>query len=163
MAAQARRNRHAAKAAHLSRDDADHGLVAAQVDNRGVDLGNRCQTQICLLQPHAAGFEQDHGARWHAVAVVFGGQFQRTGYLGAAHFTEAAALECAFDGHEHYGEPIDGALGDDDAIVALRHHALACQPWRRQAVERPGQFAERAGVEQGLRAGTRAEFDKALA
>ena len=127
-----------------------------------MNIGNRRQPEVGFLQAHAAGFQQDHGAGGHAVAVVFGGQFQRAGNFRAADFAEAAALECAFDRQHDRRQTVDAALGDHHAVVGLRHHALARQPRRHHALERVEEFAKGAGVEQRAHPGAGVEFDEAV-
>ncbi|MCY1434254.1 hypothetical protein D9M71_503100 [compost metagenome] len=162
IAAQPGGNRHAAKATDAARHHTDHGLVLLQIDNRRVDVGNCRQAEVGFLQAHAAGFQQQQGAGRDTVAVVFGGQFQRAGNFCSADFTEAAALERAFDGRDHHRQTIEVALGDHHAVVGLRHHALARQPRRHDPLKGVEQFAEGAGIEQGLGPLPGTEFDEAV-
>ncbi len=101
-----------------------------------MNIGNRRQPEVGFLQTYAAGFQQQYGAGWNAFAVVLGGEFQRAGNLRPADLAEAATLECTFDGSDHHRQTTDAALGDHHAVVGLRHHALARQPRRHDALKR---------------------------
>ena len=101
-----------------------------------MDFSNGGKAQVGFLQPHAAGFEDDHGTCGNAVAVVFHRQLQRAGNLGAGHFAHAAALEGAFNGEHHRGMPAQRAARHHDAIIGLRDDALTRQPRRGQLFER---------------------------
>ena len=90
-------------------------------------------------------------------------EFERAGDLGAADFAQAAALKRAFDREDHRRLSFDLALGDDDAVVGLRHDALARQPRRSHALERIDQFAKPAAVEQCADAAACVELDEAVA
>ena len=161
IAAQRGGDRHTAKAADGAGDDADHRGVAAQVDNRGVNIGDGGQTEVGLLQTYAAGFEAQHRLRRDTVAVIFRRQLQRGGHFGAGHFAHTASLEGALDGNHHRRLAVDRAFGDHHTVVGLRDDALGAEPRRHNTVKRIQQFAVAAVVQQGVGAFASAQFDKA--
>ena len=59
------------------------------------------------------------------------------------------------------GMAVDGAAGDDGAVVGLRGDALRLQPRRFEPVEGTGQHPQRAGIQQRGGAAERVEFDEA--
>ena len=141
IAAQGGGDRHPAETADGARDNADHRGVAPQVHNRRMNVGNRREAEVGLLQAHAAGFEAQNRQRRDAVAVVFGRQFQCRRHFRAGDFTHATALEGTFDGNDHRRLAVDGAASDHHAVVGLRYHALRREPRRHHAGERIDQFA----------------------
>ena len=163
VAAQARCDAHAAKAADRARRDADHRAVLTQRSDACMDLSDGGEAKVGLLQPHAARLKDDHSARGNAVAVVFRRQLQRACDLGAGDLTHAAALEGAFNGEHHGGLAAKRAACDDHTIIGLRDDALARQPRGGQLLERIKQFTEGARVEQRDGSTARIAFDKAVA
>src|SRR5690606_24466611 len=152
---------HAAEAANRAGNYADHRLVFTQLDDGCLDLGDGGQAQIGFLQTHAAGFQQQYGTGGNAVAVVFSGQLQRAGDLGAADLAHTAALERALDGGDHRRLAVDGALGHHHAVVGLGGDALLGQPGRGDTIEGIEQFAEAAVVQQGTGTLAGGEYDEA--
>lgn len=128
IAAQPGGDGHAAEAADRPGDHRHHRLVALQIDDGRLDLGDRRQSEVGFLQAHATGFQQQQGPGRNAVAVVLGGQLQRAGDLRSADFAKAAALEGTFDGGEHRRLAVEQATSDHYPIVGLGHDALSFQP-----------------------------------
>ena len=161
VAAQRRGDGHAAEAADGTGNNPDDRGVAAQVDNRGMNIGDGGQTEVGLLQTYAAGFEAQHRLGRDTVAVIFRRQLQRGGHFGAGDFAHTAALEGAFDGNHHRRLAVDRAFGDHHTVVGLRDDALRAEPRRHNAFKRIQQFAVAAVVQQGVGAFASAQFDKA--
>ena len=128
-----------------------------------MDLRDRRESEIRFLQPHAARLEEDHGARRDAVAVVFGGEFERAGDLGAADLAHAAALKRAFDASTTAGWPSILPFATTTPSSACVTTPCRASQGERHALERVEQFAKRAGVEQRVRAAARIELDEAVA
>ena len=111
---------HPAERSDRAGDDADHRSKRAQIQYGGADLGDGVEPQVGFLQPDTAGLEQDDRGGRRSGPRVGGGQQQCLGDLGAGHLAGAAALEALLDRGHHDRAAVDGAAGDDGAVIGLR-------------------------------------------
>lgn len=142
---------HAAETTDRSGRQADDRSAASQNEHGIHDLGNRREAEVRLLEPHAAGLQQDHRAGRSAVLAILGGQFEGGGHLRARHFSHASALEGAIEGRDDCGLSGNFSFDDDAAVVGLRGNALRREPRGLETIKRPEQLACGAGVHEGIR------------
>ena len=162
-AAQRRRERHAAEAADHARDHRDHRHVAAQRDDRRVDLRNRGESEVRLLQPHAARLEQQHRP-----ARARRARSRAAPARAPRRSWHRIPRRCCRPGRHPRSRRRPPLAGDaparhHHAVVRLRHDILQRQPRRLQPSERPEQLAERARIEDRARTLARRQFDEASA
>ena len=138
----------AAIAAGATADQADDlHARRARLDHRAHDLGDGELAGIGLLQPHAAGIEQDqHG---HRLDLARGAQ--QTHQLGAMHLAEGAAHEAAFLRGDEHRRAVEPAAPDDDAVVELLGKVEYLQVRADLALFRPDELDKAAGIEQQLK------------
>ena len=134
---EAGRDAHPAERSDRACHQPDHRRMSSQIQDGRADLGNRVEAEVGFLQPHATGFEQDDRGGRCARPAVRSGQQQRLGDLRAGHFTRSAAEEALLDGGHHDGAAVDGASGDDRAVICLGRDALGLQPWGFEPIEWP--------------------------
>ena len=135
--------------------------MPAECDDLGVDLGDHGLAEVGLLEPDAAGFQQQHRQDRFAGLAVASRERERACDLAAGDFSQAAPLERPLDRHDHGGFAREFPARDDDAVIGLGHDPLERKPGGFQAIERAKQLAEATGIKERLGTLARSHLDDA--
>src|ERR1700733_1905368 len=163
IAAQPRRDRHAAKTTDHAVDDADDRHLAAQRNDFGMDLSDDGLAEISLLQANTASFQQKHWQDRLATLAVAPRQPEGASDFAGGNFSHATPLECSLDRHDHGRPATELPSRDDNTVIRLRNNSFKREPRGFHSIERAEQLAEAARIKNRLSALARPHLDDALA
>ena len=148
-AAAGRDNAATAKRAGATADQGDDSYTREPRFDDGIDGFRDCEfARIGLLQPHAAGIEQQQHGTWTVRASTFARGAQQTNKFCAVHLAERAAEEAPLLRGDEDQIALEPAAADDQPIVERAGQVELREVRAHDALLGPDEFLETSRIEQ---------------